>query len=171
VERVLSNHWDNSRDAILKSVDTMLNKTDPICFEQSLFGFMNMLGIFNIDLYTNKILKLAKRGKLRYTDKIKVEAVLQSIDGQYMATALYNSQAKLEFAHNYRIFFTDRGKIVGTEEFASMVDFYNKLDSDKYKRLNLRQHKTTLNVYAKSIPNKIKDNLGCRSPKTGFRIP
>lgn len=152
----------------------MLNRTNPISVEQSLMGFLRTLGVSIEKLYNEEIINLITRGKIRYTDFNLIESVFQSIDGQYQIVII-NKPDKAEggvpLQAEFLAFFIKlypKPTVLNQKYYRSWRRITKDLKEEKLERLNLRQHKTTLNLYANEIPSKIKENLGCTNNYEAF---
>lgn len=150
----------------------MLNRTDPISVEQSLMGFLGTLGVSIEKLYNEEIINLITRGKIRYTDFKRIESIFQSVDGQYQVIILHVPEGE-DSPHNsdYLGFFIKlypEPTVLNKKYYRTWRRVRKDLKHEDLERLNLRQHKTTLNLYAEQIPSKIKENLGCTSNYEAF---
>jgi len=139
------------------------NPIDPLCPEQSLIGLLSSLGILDDTLYFNLTRSLVRTGKIRYTDQHMIEAVFQSVDGQHQITAVKTRRTKLGqdigiLAYFHRLF-PGPPELLAQREYRTTSDFNRDLRSAEGKRLNLRQHKTTLNTNTITFPHEIRRGL------------
>jgi len=157
-----------------------LNKTDPFCIEQSLMGFLKQLGQLTADTYNDIINELFIQGKLRYSDFNRVMDIYQSPDGQYLGMLIGEERAKIRTGGELHTRMQNQLKpylgivmklypeidVIFEENFQYIRDYHREVSiNDTLVRANLRQHKTTLNVYAEELPLKIKKGLAIANLK------